>query len=69
MDAPQTKTIELESVEINFLLTILKSCCAVFTALVALQDSVPGLSPPPLDTEAIIKIAALAEKIQQQTSV
>jgi hypothetical protein len=55
----------MEPVEVQFLLTVLRSSGAILTALMALQDSVPG-SPSPLSADAIVKIAALAEKIQQQ---
>ena len=68
-DLSRGVTIKLETVEVQFLLTILKSSSSILTALMALQRSLPGLSPPPLSTDAIVNIAALAENIEQQISV
>jgi hypothetical protein len=65
-DAIQTVTIKLDPIEVQFLITVLKSSSSILTALTALQDSFPGLSPSPVSTDAIVNITALAEKIQQQ---
>jgi hypothetical protein len=34
----------------------------------AFEGSMPGLSPPPINTDAIAKIVSLADNIEQQTT-
>jgi hypothetical protein len=65
-DVNPVVTIRLETIEAQFLITILKSSISILTALMALQRSLPGLSPPPFNTDAIVNIAALAGKIEVQ---
>ena len=59
-------TITLEPSEVQFLLTVLKASRTILTAIMSLQESMPGLSPPPISTDAIVNIAALAERIELQ---
>jgi hypothetical protein len=59
-------TIVLDPVEIHFLVTVLRSSGSVLDALTVVQRTLPGLSPPPLTTDAIVKMATLAEKIERQ---
>ena len=70
MDSETTEaiTITLDASEAQFLLTILKASGSILTAIMSLQESLPGLSPPPIGTDAIAKIAMLAESIEHQTS-
>jgi hypothetical protein len=63
----RTITIRLHPAEVQFLITVLKSSATILTAIMALECSMPGLSPPPINTDAIRKIAALAHSIEQQT--
>ena len=63
----RTITIRLHPAEVQFLITVLKSSASILTALMALEGSMPGLSPPPINTDAIAKIAALADNIERQT--
>ena len=64
----RTITIRLHPAEVQFLITVLKSSATILTAILALEGSMPGLSPPPINTDAISKIAALADSIEQQTT-
>jgi hypothetical protein len=68
MDPEATKslTITLDPVEAQFLVTVLKCSAAILTAIMALEQSFPGLSPPPIGTDALTNIAVLAEKIEEQ---
>jgi hypothetical protein len=68
METVAPKTISLEPSEMQFLVEVLKASAKLLTIIVSLQQSIPGLSPPPLDDEAITNVAALAEKIEQQIS-
>jgi len=61
-------TITLDVSEAQFLLTILNASGTILTAIMTLQESIPGLSPPPIGTDAIVKIAMLAESIERQIS-
>ena len=68
MESAASLTITLDPSEAQFLVTVLKASTALLTIIVELQQSMPGLPPPPLSTEAITNVAALAEKIEQQFS-
>ena len=59
-------TITLGLAEAQFLVTVLTASSEIMTALVGVQKSFPGLSPPPITTDAIVKIAVLAETIRHQ---
>jgi hypothetical protein len=65
---PETAIITLDPTEAQFLVTVLKSSAAILTAVMALQQSFPGLSPPPIGTYAIANITVLAEKIAAQVN-
>jgi hypothetical protein len=65
---PETTTITLDPTEAQFLVTVLKSSAAILTAVMALQQSFPGLSPPPIGTDAIANITILAGKIAAQVN-
>ena len=65
---PETTTITLDPPEAQFLVTVLKSSAAILTAVMALEQSFPGLSPPPIGTDAIANITVLAEKIAVQVN-
>jgi len=62
----ETVTITLDPTEAQFLVTVLKSSAAILTAVMALEQSFPGLSPPPIGTDAIANIGVLAGKIASQ---
>jgi hypothetical protein len=65
-ETAESLTITLDLTEAKFLLTILKASREILTTIMGFQQSMPGLSPPPITTEAIVNIAALAEKIGAQ---
>jgi len=65
---PETAIITLDPTEAQFLVTVLRSSAAILTAVMALQQSFPGLSPPPIGTDAIANITVLAEKIAAQVN-
>jgi hypothetical protein len=65
-EAIQPVRIALAPVEFQFLLTVLRSSGALLTALMALQESLPGLPALPLTADAVIHIAALADKLAEQ---
>jgi hypothetical protein len=59
-------TIELDRTEYEFLLTVLRSTGEILNTLMALQTSMPTSELPPLKLEAMVAIAALAERIERQ---
>jgi hypothetical protein len=65
-DTAAPVTITLDPVEVRFLVTILRSSGSILNALTVVQQVLPGLSPPVLTTDAIVKMATLAEKIDRQ---
>ena len=60
--------LALDRIEVLFLLTVLESCGEILTTILALQDCVPDLAPPPMNAEAIVQIEALARKIACQAN-
>jgi hypothetical protein len=64
----ETITITLDPSEGQFLVTVLKASAAVLTAVMALEQSFPGLSPPPISADAIANITILAGKIAAQVN-
>ena len=60
---PETITITLNLTEVQFQVTVIKSSAAILTAGMALEQSFPGLSQPPIGTDAITNITGLAGKI------
>jgi hypothetical protein len=65
-DAMQPVRIALAPVAFQFLVTVLRSSGALLTALIAPQESLPGLPALPINADAVIHIAALADKIAEQ---
>ena len=65
-DTNEFVTITLHRTEGQFLVTVLESSRSILTTIMALAQSVPGLSPPPIGTDAIANIAALAGKVAEQ---
>lgn len=61
-------TITLDPTEAQFLVTVLKSSAAILTAVMALEQSFPGLSSPAIGTDAIANITVLAGKITAQVN-
>lgn len=59
-------TIELDRTEYEFLLTVLRSTGKILNALMALQASMPDADPLPLKLDAMVAIAALADRIEDQ---
>jgi hypothetical protein len=60
---PETTTITLDPTEAQFLVTVLESSAAILTAVMALERSLPGLSSPPIGTDAIPAPAFLSRKV------
>jgi hypothetical protein len=58
--------ITLDRNEALFLITVLKSSTAILTALLALQETLPELPPPPINENGIATISALAQNIERQ---
>ena len=62
----ESVVITLDRNEALFLITVLKSSTAILAALLALQESLPELPPPPINENGIATISALAQNIERQ---
>jgi hypothetical protein len=54
--------------ECRFLLAVLRGSGSMLKTIKALQDSVPGIPPLPIGTDALVNLAALTDNIERQVS-